>query len=117
MYKFGMIESPDIVKKKRKLNKNNIFTNMHFYNRHLEPIRENFKSDISDQTPYNLNFETLNGSRDIMSHDFKSSLLKNMGENVKCMTSNKDLNKGSKITTYTNTTHTNDAPKINFKSY
>ena len=69
---------------------------IHYYKRDLSPIRETFPQ-CSIKTPYRQNFS--NYELNMMSKDFKSSLLKSMGGNVKCIQST-DQNR--RIATYYN---------------
>lgn len=55
---------------------------IHYYKRDLSPIREMFPT-CSIKTPYRQNFS--NYEANMMSKDFKSSLLKSMGSGVKCI--------------------------------
>ena len=55
---------------------------IHYYKRDLSPIREAFPQ-CSIKTPYRQNFS--NYELNMMSKDFKSSLLKTMGGSVKCI--------------------------------
>lgn len=51
---------------------------------------------VNPKTPYRQNFQVF--ELDMMSKNFKSQLLKSMGEGVRCLTSY--CPNGSKITTY-----------------
>ena len=55
---------------------------IHYYKRDLSPVRENFPI-CNIKTPYRQNFS--NYDANMMSKDFKDSLLKSMGGNVKCI--------------------------------
>ena len=69
---------------------------MHYYKRELSPIKENFPYG-SYKSPYRQNFS--NYDVNMMSKDFKDTLLKSMGGNVKCVQST-DNNR--RILTYYN---------------
>ena len=67
---------------------------MHYYKRDLSPIKEAF-TQCNIKTPYRQNFE--NYGANMMSKDFKSSLLKSLGSGVKCMSS---INQNRRLSTY-----------------
>ena len=69
---------------------------IHYYKRDLSPVREMFPQ-CSIKTPYRQNFS--NYEANMMSKDFKSSLLKSMGSGVKCIQST-DQNR--RLSTYWN---------------
>jgi hypothetical protein len=68
---------------------------MHCYKRDLSPVKENYPA-LNPRTPYKQNFQTY--ELNMMSKNFKSSLLKSMGDSVSCVTSY--CPNGSRITTY-----------------
>jgi len=68
---------------------------MHCYKRDLSPVKENYPA-LNPKTPYRQNFQTY--ELNMMSKNFKSSLLKSMGDSVNCVTSY--CPNGSRITTY-----------------
>lgn len=57
---------------------------MHFYKRELSPVRESFvmHTVVTRGSPYKQNF--YNYGVNIATADFKRTLLKGMGDNVKC---------------------------------
>ena len=57
---------------------------IHYYKRDLSPVQEAFPHN-NNKTPYRQNFS--NYEVNMMSKDFKDSLLKSMGGNVKCIQS------------------------------
>ena len=67
---------------------------MHYYKRDLSPIKEAF-TQCNIKTPYRQNFE--NYGANMMSKDFKSSLLKSLGSGVKCLSS---VNQNRRLSTY-----------------
>ena len=69
---------------------------MHYYKRDLSPIKEAF-TQCNIKTPYRQNFE--NYGANMMSKDFKSSLLKSLGSGVKCQSS---VNQNRRLSTYFN---------------
>ena len=81
-----------VITKKEDLTKFN--SCMHYYKRDLSPIKEAF-TQCNIKTPYRQNFE--NYGANMMSKDFKSSLLKSLGSGVKCMSS---INQNRRLSTY-----------------
>lgn len=71
-------------------------SSIHYYKRDLSPIREHFPV-CSIKTPYRQNFS--NYDANMMSKDFKSSLLKSMGSGVKCIQS---ADQDRRLSTYYN---------------
>jgi hypothetical protein len=65
---------------------------MHFYKRDLTPIKESFPSQVKP-SPYKQNFQ--NYGVNLSTSDFKKTLLKGMGDGVKCVTSSSKNQKES----------------------
>lgn len=58
---------------------------MHVYKSELSPVRESYVM-FNAKSPYGQNFQ--NFGINIATNDFKKTLLKGMGDNVNCVTSN-----------------------------
>ena len=58
---------------------------MHFYKRDLTPVRESIPITGVRSSPYKSNF--FNYGVNLSTNDFKKTLLKGMGDSVKCVTS------------------------------
>ncbi len=59
-------------------------TNLHFYKRHLTPIRENYALAL-EKTPYRENFQDYEGS--LISKGLKEEILQSLGSNARCSSS------------------------------
>ena len=62
---------------------------MHFYKRDLTPVKEGFThggTQITKASPYKQNFSN-SFQVNLSTSDFRKTLLKGMGDSVKCVTS------------------------------
>eukprot|EP00347_Sterkiella_histriomuscorum_P009800 403339843 len=92
---FQQRESTVLNQNERKSVKQHFQTSLHYYKRDLTPLRENYAM-CSEKTPYKSNFQNYQGS--LMSKGLKDGILNNLGDGVKCISSN---TKNKSIQTFT----------------